>query len=336
MSGIGITGIGVYLPEERFSSAQIAEASGLPEWVVRDKLGIISKPVPGPADQPTSMGVRAAVRALEAAGVAAADVDVVISITEEYKDYPVWTAGIKLAHDLGASNAWAYDVGQKCGTSVLALKQARDLLRADPYVNTVLVAGGYRNGDLIDYRDANVRFMYNLGAGGAAAVVQRDAGRNTLLEASLRTDGSFSLDVLVPVGGTVEPVTADNAHEFRLQVRDPQGMKARLEQKSLDNFVVVVEEAVRRSGATLADIRHLAMLHVKPSAHRYLLGELGLGEHQSIYLSDYGHIGQVDQLLSLQLASEAGRLQDGDLVVLVAAGVGYVWNALCLRWGSAG
>lgn len=76
------------------------------------------------------------------------------------------------------------------------------------------------------------------------------------------------------------------------------------------------------------------MLHVKPSAHRWLLEQLGLREEQSIYLSDYGHIGQVDQILSLKLATDQGRLRQGDLVVLVAAGVGYVWNAICLRWGT--
>ncbi len=113
-------------------------------------------------------------------------------------------------------------------------------------------------------------------------------------------------------------------------------MKQRLEQKSLDNFVTVVEEAVRRSGAQVGDIAYLAMLHVKPSAHNYLLDQLGLTQEQSVYLSDYGHIGQVDQILSLKLAQEQGRLKQGDLVVLVAAGVGYVWNALCLRWGGAG
>ena len=331
---IGITGLGVYLPEARFMAPQIAEASGLPEWVVREKLGINSKPVPGPADHPTQMGVWAAEQALAEAGVSPLEVDVVISITEEFKEYPVWTAGIKLAHDLGAANAYAYDLGQKCGTAVLALKQARDLLRADEHVNTVLIAGGYRNGDLIDYRDENVRFMYNLGAGAAAAVVQRDAPGNELLEAAVRTDGSFSLDVLVPVGGTVTPLTPETDTEFRLQVPDPPGMKERLEQKSLDNFVAVVKEAVQRSGHQLSDVAYLAMLHVKPSAHNYLLEQLGLGPEQSVYLSDYGHIGQVDQVLSLKLAREQGRLRDGDLVVLVAAGVGYVWNALCLRWGS--
>src|SRR5690606_29264039 len=142
----------------------------------------------------------------------------------------------------------------------------------------------------------------------------------------------FSLDVLVPVGGTKAPLSAANVGEYRLRVPDPAGMKRRLEQASLDNFITVVERAVERSGAAVADIDYLAMLHVKRSAHAYILGRLGLSEEQSTYLERYGHIGQVDQILSLELAREAGKLRPGDQVVLVAAGVGYVWNAMTLRW----
>lgn len=335
MSAVTVTGIGVYLPERRMTAADIAAASGLPEWVVIDKLGITAKVMPGPDDHTNVMGVYAASAALADAGVAATDVDVVISVNEEHKDYPVWTSGIKLAHDLGAHRAWAYDIGQKCGTSVLALKQARDLIAADPDVNTVLVAGGYRNSDLIDFTDPNVRFLFNLGAGGGAFVVQRSAPGHTILASAIRTDGSFSEDVIVPVGGTRNPLTADNVGDYRLTVPDPAGMKARLEAKSMANFVAVVREAVTKSGAHVEDIAYIAMLHMKRSAHDHVLGELGVPADKSIYLSDYGHLGQVDQMLSLDLARRVGKVKEGDLVVLVAAGIGYVWNAVCLRWGAA-
>ncbi len=333
MTMAGLTGLGTYVPAGRLSAAELAAASGLPEWVVKDKLGIAQRVLPGQDDHPTAMGVWAAERALADAGVRPEDVDVVISITEEHKEYPVWTSGIKLAYDVGARNAYAYDVGQKCGTAVLALKQARDLIRADESVNTVLVAGGYRNSDLVDLQDPDVRFMYNLGAGAGAAVVQRSVGHE-LLGAHILTDGSFSLDILVPVGGTKAPLTHANLSDYRLRVTDPAGMKERLEPVSLENFVRVVEGAVARSGATTADIAYLAMLHVKRSAHDYLMRRLGLRDEQSIYLSDYGHLGQVDQLLSLELARDQGRLRAGDLAVAVAAGVGYVWNAIAVRWGD--
>lgn len=330
-----ITGLGTYLPDGRMTAADIAKASGLPEWVVTDKLGITQKPVPGPGDHTVAMGVRAAEVALTDAGVSASDIDVVISINEEHKDYPVWTSGIKLAHDLGATRAWAYDLGQKCGTAVLALKQARDLIVADDSVNTVLIAGGYRNCDLIDYTDANVRFLFNLGAGGGAAVVQRQGAGHTILGSAIRTDGSFSEDVIVPVGGTRAPLTPDNVHEYRLQVPDPAGMKARLEERSLQHFVGVMEDAMARSDLRTSDIAHVAMLHMKRSAHDEVLRRLQIPHAHSIYLSDYGHLGQVDQILSLCLARDAGTLKRGDHALLVAAGIGYVWNAVCVQWGAA-
>lgn len=326
-----IAGLGLYLPQQRHRAADIAAASGLPEDVVRNKLGLHGKTVAGPEDHTNAMGVRAAREALADAGVAAADLDVVISITEEYKEFPVWTAGIKTAHEIGASRAWAFDLGQKCGTGVLALRLASDLIKADG-VSRILLAGGYRNADLVSYADPNVRFLYNLAAGGGAAVVTRDGTGFEILGSAFRTDGSFSEDVIVPVGGTRAPLTAANASQFRLQVPDPAGMKARLERLSLDNFVAVVEEACARSGLAPRELAYAAVLHMKRSAHEQVLSRLGLPLDRSIYLSDYGHMGQVDPLLSLKLARDQGRLKDGDTCVLMAAGIGYVWNALCVRW----
>jgi 3-oxoacyl-[acyl-carrier-protein] synthase-3 len=73
---------------------------------------------------------------------------------------------------------------------------------------------------------------------------------------------------------------------------------------------------------------------MKKSAHEYVLRELGLSDSQSIYLQDYGHIGQIDQILSLELAVNEGKVKDGDLVVLVSAGIGYAWGATTIKWGK--
>ena len=327
-----VSGLGIYLPALHHDAAHIAGASGIPVEVVRDKLGITRKTVPGPGDHTNEMGIRAARAALADAKVSAEEVDVVISITEEHKEFPVWTAGIKTAHELGASRAYAFDIGQKCGTAVLGLKLAADLLTADRSIATILVAGGYRNGDLVDYCDPNTRFLYNLAAGGGSAVVRREGPGFEILGSSFRTDGSFSEDVVVPVGGTRAPLTKENLGELRLQVPDPAGMKARLEEKSLSNFVAVIEEACARSGITPAQTAYVALLHMKKSAHDEILRRIGVNGARSIYLSDYGHIGQIDVLLSLKLARDQGRLVDGDVCVLAAAGIGYVWNALCVRY----
>jgi len=318
------------------SSGEIAALSGLAEWVVREKLGIHQKPVPGPGDHPAQMGAWAAQQALAEAGLEPAQVDVVLSITEEHKEYPVWTSAPFIAQRVGAERAWAFDLNQKCASFITALVVAEGLLASRPEVRAVLIAGGYRNGDLIDYTDPAVRFMYDLAAGGGAAVVTRDGPGLRLLSSRLKTDPSLAESVRVPVGGTIAPLRPDNLKEYRLRVAEPERMRERLEQVSLSGFLEVIEGALRDAGYTAADLDYLALLHMKPSAHRAVLAGLGLAEERSIYLCNYGHLGQLDPILSLWLARAAGKVGPGSLLALAAAGVGYHWGAAVLRWEAEG
>ena len=333
---IGIVAAGAYTPQTYITGAEIAERTGIPEDVLVSKFGLVRKPVPGPDDHPTYMAVCAAQDALSQADISPENIDVVLCTTEEYKEYPVWTAGIKLAYDLGARRAWAVDVQLRCGTTIAALRMAKALMLTEPDIGTVLIAGGYRNGDLVDYTNPRSRFLINLSAGAGALVLRKGYERNRLLASSLLVDGSFSGDVIVPAGGTVEPITAEGIANGRqyLDVPDPEGMKRRLDTLSMHNFLRVVDMALEESGYGRGDIDYLALLHMKRSAHEFVLGELGLREEQTYYLSEYGHIGQQDGILSLKKGLETGRLKDGDLVVMVAAGTGYTWGASVIRWGT--
>ncbi len=332
---IGVLATGIYLPTPRMTGAQIAEASGLPRAVVEEKLGILEKPVPGPHDHPCQMGAWAAERALEKARVSPLDIDVIISISEEHKERPLMVSGIKIQQLIGARNAWAVDVAQRCCTTISGLKLAKGLMQSDPSIRTVLLAGGYRNGDLIDFTNPRVSFMYNLAAAGGALLLRRGHERNQLLGASLISDGDFADDVNVPAGGTARPLRPEDigTGAAMLEVNDVEGMKARLGERSHANFMRVIRESVERSGAAMGDLGYLALLHMKRSAHHATLAELGLTERQSYYLERYGHIGQLDPILSIELAEQDGRLRGGELVVMASAGVSYAWGAQALRWG---
>ncbi|QED50050.1 3-oxoacyl-ACP synthase [Cytobacillus dafuensis] len=333
---IGILSTGIYLPDQYITGEEIAIKAGIPKEIVEGKMGIKRKTVPGIEDHTCEMGIRAAKKAIKKANIDPLNIDVVIYIGEEHKEYPLWTAGIKLQEELGAHNAWAFDTALRCGTTVMALKVAKNLMIADPEINTVLLAGGYRNGDFIDYKNPRTRFMYNLGAGGGAIILQKGLKKNCLLETEIMTDGSFSEDVVVVAGGTKYPLTSTALEEgrYQLDVLDPAGMKARLEQKSMSNFLNVIRKSVHKSGYSEKDISYVGMLHMKKSAHEYVLKELGLSEDASIYLEDYGHIGQIDQILSLELAEKSGKLNNGDVAVLVSAGIGYAWGASTIKWGE--
>jgi 3-oxoacyl-[acyl-carrier-protein] synthase-3 len=112
-------------------------------------------------------------------------------------------------------------------------------------------------------------------------------------------------------------------------------MKQGLDQVSLANFVAAAEGALARSGATLDDVGYLCGIHMKPSMHRALLAELGLGEDRAAYLDDTGHMSGVDTLLALDRAAREGRVRDGDAVLLLSAGTGYTWAGTVVRWGPA-
>ncbi|WP_243296235.1 3-oxoacyl-ACP synthase [Bacillus litorisediminis] len=331
---IGIVSTGVYLPDTFMTSKEISEQSGLPLHVVEEKMGIKKKPVAGPDDHTCEMGIKAAKLALEKGHIDPKSIDLVIYIGEEYKEYPLWTAGIKLQEAIGAKNAWAFDIALRCGTTVMALQVAKSLMLTGN-IKTALLAGGYRNEDFIDYQNPRTRFMYNLGAGGAAIVLKKGVDRNLLLEGSIITDGTFSEDVIVPIGGTKNPLHEGFDEKlYKLDVPDPEGMKSRLEEKSLSNFMKVIRTSVEKSGFTENDIDYVAMLHMKRSAHRYILNQLNVSENQSIYLEDYGHIGQLDQIISLELALQEGKIKDGDVIVLVSAGIGYAWASTVVQWGT--
>ena len=97
---------------------------------------------------------------------------------------------------------------------------------------------------------------------------------------------------------------------------------------------MVIDRALELSGGLARNsIGYLAVLHFKRSAHKAVLAELGLKEEQSTYLEDYGHIGQNDQLLSIKLGLESRKIKDGYNIVLVGAGLGFVWAASVVRWG---
>ncbi|MGO8947250.1 MAG: 3-oxoacyl-ACP synthase [Ktedonobacterales bacterium] len=332
---IGIMALATYLPETIQDSAYVAEQSGIPEEIVRDKLGIHAKPRASYADQTSVMAVRAASKALREADVAAEEIDLILYSGSMHKDFYVWSAANRIQYLLGAPNAWAFELAALCTTNVLALKVARDLMRSDTRLRTVLICGGHRTADLINYRDHSARFLFNLSDGGSAMVLRRGHPANQILEAAFITDGSLSEDVTIPAGGTRLPSTAETLaqglHSFHIS--DPEHLRAGLDGTSERNFVTVVRQAVNQSGLTVGEIAYLAINHMKPSMHRSILAALGLRDDQSIYLADYGHIGAPDQVLSVELAIKQGRLTSGDVVVMASAGLGFTWGAVALRWG---
>ncbi len=120
-----------------------------------------------------------------------------------------------------------------------------------------------------------------------------------------------------------------------LRLMEPKKMKDRLNEVSMANWYKCIDESLSKSGLVRSDIGYLAILHMKKSGHNQILKDLGLDDGKTIYLENYGHIGQIDQILSLQLGLKEKKIVEGTIVCMVAAGIGYAWAANIIRWGKA-
>ena len=337
MVNVGIVGTGVYLPKKIMTAAEIAAATGgvWSEDAVRSKLGINRKYIAGPDEGTQEMGALAAIKCLEKTGVDPKEIDLILCMGEEWKEYPLTTSALYIQDRIGAVNAWGIDVQNRCCTCVSAMKIARDMMVADDEINTVLIAGGYRNGDFVDYTDKDMSMMFNLSCGGGAILLKKNYGKNLLLGSKIIADGSLARTAGVEIGGIANPFTPENVEEgYRsLRLLDAKKMKDRLNVVSMPNWYRCIDESLQQAGLERKDIDYLDILHIKRSGHNGMLADLGLTEENTIYLEDYGHIGQVDQILSLELALEQGKVKPGSVVCMIAAGIGYVWSANVIRWG---
>lgn len=332
---IGLTGYGIYVPDEIITGEEIAEQSGIPEDVVVEKMGVEAKRVcPDDADNVTDMCAKAAEKALTDAELDAADLDMVLYHGSEYKDYVVWSAAANVAERLGAEDAFAVESYALCAGAPLAIRQAKSQLLADA-PETVLLVSASREEDLVDYENEDSSFMFNFGSGASAAVIEREPSderaRALVHESAALTDGSFSEDVIMPAGGSRNPTThaTVDAGLHTLDVPDPDDMKERLAEVSLANFLDVADEALASSGYERDDLDFVALTHMKRSFHDLLTDKLDAANY---YLDEYGHVQSVDQLLALDEGLANGSIESGDVVLFLAAGTGYTWAATVLEW----
>lgn len=333
---VGLVGWGLYVPQNFITAEELAPRINIAAQVIKDKLGFDRKPLGGPEDHCVMMGTKAAKQCLQKTDVDPADIDLVLWAGEDYKEYICWTAAIAVQENIGAVNAWAFDVGLRCAGTPLALKVAKDLMYANEDIKTVLIVGGNTNCYLIDYRRPEQSFMFDMAPGGLAMLLKRDYPYNRILESQIITESSMNMDVVGIKGGTLQPLTSEDVEKenWKIVVTDPEGMKQRLGEKSLSAFTGAVRGAVRRSGLAEKDIGYICPVHINPKAHKAILADLGVPEEKGAYLRQYGHCGHADQLIGLELGLQQGHITQGTKVVFLGAGTGYAFSATVIQWGA--
>lgn len=328
----GFVSHGICLPEKVETKETLAARWGMDPGDLA-LLGIEERPCPGPGDQPVTMASRAALQALDRAPeIDPLSVDLVLWTGEEYKDYICQTAAIRLQEETGCRNAWAFDLVGQGVTLLQGIRVARDLMAGDAQVRTVLLAGGTRNGDLVDPHNPDTAFLLPLSGSGGAMLLKRDHGENRLRSTAFLVDPEMADAVYVPGGGTERPFSPEILGSPLLTYRatDPEALSAYLENAHPKRMADCITHALHGERADFLALRHLAPRHRKE-----VLRILGIPDPRSPALSRLGCHGTNDPLLSLDMGLRAGHIQNGHRVVLAASGIGFTYAAVVFSWGKA-
>jgi 3-oxoacyl-[acyl-carrier-protein] synthase-3 len=334
-STVGILGLGYYIPKSTITSRDMAQRSGIPESVFSEKIGMERKHVAEPDEHPAEMGVRAANRALENAGIAADAIDIIAYGGLGFYDYNFWSPAAKIQDGIGAHRAYTFEIRNGCNGGNLGITICKELLLGDPEKKYALVVCSDKLSIAVNYADKTAVSTFSFADGAVAAVLKKNHPANQLLSYASISDGSLSDYVKVPCGGTRLPLTGAHLRkeDCYLQVNDPESLDTIFSRTYLKNYLMVINDALKNSGYTVEDIDHIFTNQVKRSITDNLMRELGLQEIQTLRtMKEYGHMGPVDTLFCLALSQEEGRIKPGDLVVLAGSAIGFTWAATVLKY----
>jgi 3-oxoacyl-[acyl-carrier-protein] synthase III len=320
-----IAGTGSYAPAKILTNADLERMVATSDEWIRERTGIRERRIAAVGEACSDLAVQAGKRALVAAGLPAADLDLVLVATCT-GDYPLPSTACLVQHQLGATKAAACDISAACCGFVYALSVA------DAYVKTgmrhVLVIGSEVMSAITDWTDRNTCVLFGDGAG--AAVVSAGDGERGILSTHLRSDGNLNELIAVPGGGSRMPPSEKTITE-RMQC---------IKMKGHETFKVAVRNLEEIARETLA-ANHLRVedldLYIPHQANLRILTavmeRLGLpAEKVMLNLDRYGNTSAASIPIALDEAVRAGRIKDGSLVMLGAFGAGLTWASAMIRW----
>jgi 3-oxoacyl-[acyl-carrier-protein] synthase III len=329
--GVRIAGIGRYAPAGVLTNKDLERlVDTSDEWIVQ-RTGMRRRHIASPEQATSDIAVPAALAALDAAGMTAKDLDVIIVATAT-PDYLFPATACIVGNRLGVPGTPAFDLSIACSGFVYASTTAASFIRAGLY-KTALVIGAETLSKIVDYTDRATCVLFGDGAG--AAVLQR-SDENDFLGASLGADGADPTVLYLPGGGSRTPFSSLNGEfaQARLGYVHMQGQsvfKVAVNQMAASSIA-----ALEQAGLTPADvdfiIPHQANARILDATVKMLKMP---AEKCVVNIEEYGNTSSASIPLALADAVETGRIRRGHIVVLVAFGGGLSWGANVWRWSGS-
>jgi 3-oxoacyl-[acyl-carrier-protein] synthase-3 len=320
-----VTGTGSYVPAKILSNADLENMVATSDQWITERTGIRARCVVGPGEACSDLGVKAARRALDAAGISAADLDMILLATCT-GDYPLPATACLIQHQLGATKAAACDLGAACCGFVYALSVA------DAYVKTgmrhVLVIGSEVMSAITDWTDRNTCVLFGDGAG--AAVVSASEGAQGILSTHLRSDGALWELIAVPGGGSrlppSEKVIAEKLNCIKMKGNETFKVAVRTLEE-------IARETLAANDVSIADLDLYVPHQANVRILKAVADRLGLPlEKVMLNLDQYGNTSAASIPIALDEAVRQGRIKEGSLVMLGAFGAGLTWASALIRW----
>ncbi len=325
-----ITGTGSYVPERIVTNAELSQILGEDiDAFVSNTLGIRERRYCASDESTADLAAAAAEKALLSAGVAAADVDLIIVATDTPEYISPATAPVVQAR-IGAWNAGAFDINSACAGFVTALDTAWKYILADERYDRVLVIGAYAMSKFLDQHDKKTSTIF---ADGAGAVVLESSNKPGILASELFADGRLAPGMGVFAGGTAEPITEDVLREgrrnkLRFVTKYPREVNEA-------GWPRIANSVLGRIGRTKSDVDHWLWTQVNLSTIRDVMATLGEPvEKAHTIMGKWGYTGAACLPMALDDAITAGKLKDGDLILMTGSGAGLAMGSMAIEWRS--
>ncbi|MEM5786884.1 MAG: 3-oxoacyl-[acyl-carrier-protein] synthase III C-terminal domain-containing protein [Syntrophobacteraceae bacterium] len=330
---VGIASIGCHIPAGTITSAEIAEAAGLPMEVLTEKIGMQRKPIAGAEETPSLMAADAARKALVKAGLHPHDLHIIISCGAAPQDFLHWSTAGKLQHMLGATNAFAFDVSNGCNGLNLGMQVAKEMLLGNSAYSHALVVTADKYSAFLNYSRVDDLSLFHLSDAAAAVILKKNETTNRFVSYYQITEGSYSDQVRISAGGSAKPCSGENHCRQTFSVEDPAELSRLLTEVYLKNYIQAIRKALEIGGYQEEDISYLLTNQVKLSTIKAILEAFGLPESRTLRsIADHGHMGGADTAYGLSRLLEEKRIDLGDLVVLASSATGFSWAATVLQF----
>ena len=326
MNRARIIGIGAHAPARVLTNADLERmVDTSDEWIVQ-RTGIRERHVVAEGEAASDLALPAARQALERAGVAAEEIDlIVLGTTTGDMAFPT-TANV-LQHKLGCKNAGSMDVYAACAGSIYSLSVGAQYIQTGKY-RTVLCVGAECLSRITDYTDRGTCILLADAAG--AAVLRPSDGEAGILDTDLYSDGRYGDLLIQPGGGSRHPATHETVDQ-RLHYAKMKGNE--VFKVAVRMFGDAAQRILERNGFKATDldlfVPHQANLRIIEAAVK----RVGLPmDRVMVNVDRYGNTGAASVYVALEEAWATKRLRSGDLVLLAAFGGGFTWGAALLRW----